>query len=442
MSIELPTLPESWSTTRVDRVASVNARIGWRALTADEYQPEGYAFLSTPNIKSKEIDFKNVNFITEGRYQESPELKLQAGDVLLAKDGNTLGIVNLVRNLPRPATVNGSIAVIRAFGIDPRFLKYVLESQLIQAVINMLKGGMGVPHLFQWDIKRLPIPLPSIDEQRRIADFLDAETARIDRLKDRRLKQLDILDERAYATISEILLPGILTHPSGDPPWPWLPTLDEDRPLVRLGYVCRLQNGITVNAKRSFVSGFVTRPYLRVANVQAGHLDLSSVTEISISKEMAARSTLQRGDVLMTEGGDLDKLGRGTVWNDEIPQCLHQNHVFALRPDPERLDGRYLALLTQTVHGRCYFESTGSKTTNLASTNSNKILSFPVPLPSVQRQQKLVEKVQQNLNRISQHKALLTRQVALLGERRQALITAAVTGQFDVSTASGRGVAD
>lgn len=365
------------------------------------------------------------------------------GSVIVSTVRTYLRAITTVPPSHEPLVFSTGFATLEATSdVDKRFLGYHCRSQHFIDEITARSTGVSYPAINPSEIGDLPIRLPSLEEQRRIADFLDAETARIDRLKDRRLKQLDILDERAYATISEILLPGILTHPSGDPPWPWLPTLDEDRPLVRLGYVCRLQNGITVNAKRSFVSGFVTRPYLRVANVQAGHLDLSSVTEISISKEMAARSTLQRGDVLMTEGGDLDKLGRGTVWNDEIPQCLHQNHVFALRPDPERLDGRYLALLTQTVHGRCYFESTGSKTTNLASTNSNKILSFPVPLPSVQRQQKLVEKVQQNLNRISQHKALLTRQVALLGERRQALITAAVTGQFDVSTASGRGVAD
>jgi type I restriction enzyme S subunit len=80
-----------WRRTRIDRVATLNARIGWKALTASEYQSEGYAFLATPNIKSESIDFENVNYIDEFRYEESPELKLELGDVLLAKDGNTLG---------------------------------------------------------------------------------------------------------------------------------------------------------------------------------------------------------------------------------------------------------------------------------------------------------------------------------------------------------------
>jgi len=144
----------------------------------------------------------------------------------------------------------------------------------------------------------------------------------------------------------------------------------------------------------------------------------------------------------MTEGGDIDKLGRGTVWRGELPGCLHQNHIFALRPIAEKLLGEYLALMTQTVHGRCYFESTGIKTTNLASTNSSKILAFKIPLPEVVEQRRLVQTVQRRLSDIQRMKSLLERQISLLQERRRALITAAVTGEFDVSTASGRGIED
>jgi len=106
------------------------------------------------------------------------------------------------------------------------------------------------------------------------------------------------------------------------------------------------------------------------------------------------------------------------------------------------LDAEYLALMTQTVHGRCYFESTGTKTTNLASTSSSKILSFPIPLPSVSRQRELVAAITRRLDMVARAKAELSRQLELLAERRQALITATVTGQLDISTASGRGVTD
>lgn len=199
----------TWRITRIDRVATINARIGWKALTASEYQPDGYAFLATPNIKSDSIDFEDVNYISEYRYEESPELKLQPGDVLLAKDGNTLGITNIVRELPKPATVNGSIAVLRAFDVEPRFLRYSLASSATQDLIESIKGGMGVPHLFQWDIKRLPIALPPLDEQHRIADFLDAEMARNRELREAAARLAQLVSERRQELITAAVTGGI-----------------------------------------------------------------------------------------------------------------------------------------------------------------------------------------------------------------------------------------
>lgn len=409
----------TWKTTRVDRVATVNARIGWKALTASEYQPEGYVFLATPNIKSESIDFHNVNYISEYRYNESPELKLQPGDVLLAKDGNTLGITNIVRELPRPATVNGSIAVLRPFDIEPRFLRYSLASGTTQDLIGAIKGGMGVPHLFQWDIKRLPVALPPFGEQQRIADFLDAEIARIDRLQAARARQLATLEELAASKISSVV-------PARD-----------DAPFVRLGYLAAIQSGVTVDSNRDSGTTAITLPYLRVANVQDGHVNLESITEITVPRAVAQGARLRNGDVLMTEGGDLDKLGRGTVWRDEIKECLHQNHVFAVRPDQSKILPDYLALMTRTAYARAYFESTGTKTTNLASTSSSKIRDFRIPLVSLPNQISICRETDAWLEDAAKAQSALSRQRGLLSERRQALITAAVAGQIDVTTAGG-----
>ena len=133
-------VPEDWEVKRLDFLASVKARLGWKGLTASEYIDGGYVFLATPNIKGENgIDFENVNYITEERYLESPEIMLQENDVLIAKDGSTLGITNVVRSLPRPATVNSSIAVIRSKDkIHSRYLFRWLSSSFMQAIIESL----------------------------------------------------------------------------------------------------------------------------------------------------------------------------------------------------------------------------------------------------------------------------------------------------------------
>jgi type I restriction enzyme S subunit len=260
----------------------------------------------------------------------------------------------------------------------------------------------------------LLIPLPPVDEQRRIADFLDTETARIDGLQHARDRQLAVLDELVASKISALV-----------------PT-KSDTSFVRLGYLAVIQSGVTVDGKRDSGTDAVTLPYLRVANVQDGHLDLESITEITVPSAVARSSTLRFGDVLMTEGGDLDKLGRGTVWNDEVENCLHQNHVFAVRPDQGRLKPEYLALITRTAYARAYFESTGTKTTNLASTSSSKIRNFRIPLIDLADQARVTRKIESWLAGIAKVQSTLTRQRTLLAERRQALITAAVTGRITV----------
>ena len=373
--------------------------------------------------------------------------RLHPGDLVLEKSGGgekqPVGMAVLYEGPGQAVCSNFCARISPGRNVDSRFLTYVFAVAYSQGLTqSAIKQTTGIQNLDAGAFFSAPWAYPETEEQLRIADFLDAETARIDRVIGLRKLEEKALAEKSYASVSEVLIPGSLTDPLGCWPWTWLPATTNDRPFVRVGYVCRLQNGLTVDGKRDVSGDVVTRPYLRVANVQAGSVALDTVTEITVPRHTADRSTLRSGDVLMTEGGDLDKLGRGTVWQGELANCLHQNHVFALRPEAERLDGSYLALMTRTLHGRCYFESTGTKTTNLASTNSSKILSFPIPLPALSVQRDLSQQAQKVLDAVEVMSHHLNRQRDLLSERRQALITAAVTGQFDVSTASGRNVTD
>lgn len=167
---------------------------------------------------------------------------------------------------------------------------------------------------------------------------------------------------------------------------PRLPASWKSVPLER---VAEVQTGI---AKGKPVNGTaISVPYLRVANVQDGHVDLSVMKEIIVKPSELDRYRLKKGDVLFTEGGDFDKLGRGTVWNGQIEPCLHQNHVFAVRPDSDRLLPEFLAALAASAHGRRYFQLSSKQSTNLASINSTQLKQFPVLLPPLPEQRKIAE---------------------------------------------------
>ncbi|MBZ9734359.1 restriction endonuclease subunit S [Mesorhizobium sp. CA18] len=132
-------------------------------------------------------------------------------------------------------------------------------------------------------------------------------------------------------------------------------------------------------------------PYLRVANVQDGYLDLSEIKQIAVGAEAVDRYLLRYGDVVLTEGGDFDKLGRGTLWRGEIPTCLHQNHVFAVRTKTDVLSPEFFAAQSGSPYGRRYFLSCAKRSTNLASINSTQLKQFPVLLPPLPEQKKIAE---------------------------------------------------
>jgi type I restriction enzyme S subunit len=156
---------------------------------------------------------------------------------------------------------------------------------------------------------------------------------------------------------------------------------------VKLADVAEVRTGVAKGSKRP--RNPVELPYLRVANVQAGALDLSAVLTIEVEGKDVPRYSLRTGDVLMTEGGDFDKLGRGTIWAGEIGPCLHQNHVFSVRCDQERLLPDWLSWVSGSHYGRRYFLLCSKQSTNLASINSSQLKAFPLPLPSIAQQKRI-----------------------------------------------------
>jgi len=199
--------------------------------------------------------------------------------------------------------------------------------------------------------------------------------------------------------------------------------------------VCRIQSGITLGKD---YGGKQTRefPYLRVANVQAGFLSLSAMKKVAVPPDEARRSTLKTGDVLMTEGGDPDKLGRGCVWDGEIGECLHQNHVFAVRPVQSRLDPRFLAAQLGAHHAKAYFQSTAKQTTNLASTNKTKIGQLQVLLPALDEQIEILAAIEKESRPLVDGISRFEREIELLREYRTRLIADVVTGKLDVRDAA------
>ena len=200
-------IPEEWMVSRLSYETYIRARLGWKGLKADEYVDEGYAFLSAVNIQNGKLVWDSLNYITKERYDESPEIKIQVGDVLIVKDGAGVGKCARVDELPKGETSpNSSIAVITPNqNHDYRYICYYLQSAVFNNFVLSLYNGMGVPHLTQEIMNSIKVPIPSFIEQKQIADYLDKVVTEIDGISNVKEKELLILQDLKKSLIYEYI---------------------------------------------------------------------------------------------------------------------------------------------------------------------------------------------------------------------------------------------
>ena len=157
---------------------------------------------------------------------------------------------------------------------------------------------------------------------------------------------------------------------------------------------------------------------MRVANVKDGHLDLSEIKFIEATPNEIERYKLEPGDVLLTEGGDNDKLGRGALWHGEITSCIHQNHIFRVRVKPGLILSLYLAEYLKFSKSKRYFLRVAKQTTGIASINMKQLSALPVLLPPLELQNEFADRI----TAIEQQKALLQNGLAKMETAYKALM--------------------
>lgn len=200
-------IPHNWSTRRLKFSAWIRARLGWKGLKASEYVENGYPFLSAFNIENDHMKWNNLNFINKYRYDESPEIKLKVGDLLLVKDGAGIGKCARIDKLPYgESTANGSLAVITSYDmLDYRYLYYFMVSKSFKDHTELLINGMGVPHFTQGEMKKIVMPVPPQAEQQQIVTYLDSEMQRFDSAITNCQRQITLLQERKQIIINEVV---------------------------------------------------------------------------------------------------------------------------------------------------------------------------------------------------------------------------------------------
>lgn len=256
--------------------------------------------------------------------------------------------------------------------INPDYLLRYLHSNWGNIQIRSNTEGAVRNSLKFKGLENIKVPLPKLNDQIRIAHLLQ----QVEKLVTQRKHLLQQLDK----LLKGVFLDMFFITTGNYKQWSIEP----------LSIHSEIVSGVTKGKKYKDEERFDT-PYMRVANVQDGHFKLDEIKTISVSNNEIQKYLLQIDDLLLTEGGDPDKLGRGSVWEGQIENCIHQNHIFRVRvKDKNKINPRYLSGLVGSKYGKAYFLKSAKQTTGIASINSTQLKKFPTIIPPIDLQNKYV----------------------------------------------------
>ena len=406
-------LPKGWVSISIDEITS---DVSYGVTATSDPEVGDLKLLRITDIQDNKVNWATVPYCKYDIKFENA--RLCDDDIVVARTGATVGKSFLIKKAVENSVFASYLIRLRCnSAIQPKYLSRFLNTPSYWRQISEQKAGIGQPNVNGTKLKTLNVPLAPQAEQTRIVEKLDEVLAQVDTIK-ARLDGIPAILKRFRQSVLAAAVSGRLTEEwrrknsssnvrsliescvavdkknaikpfrkdeiNNDIPqtWEW----------VRLARIAEVISGIAKGSKTS--SAVISRPYLRVANVQRGYLDLSEVKEISVPLAKAKSLELKRGDILFNEGGDIDKLGRGWIWEEQIPDCIHQNHVFRARVYSVGIEPKYISYYGNSS-GKDYFLREGTQSVNLANINKTTLSLLPIPLPPVEEQKEIVRLVDQ-----------------------------------------------
>lgn len=410
-------VPEGWLISRVRDFSHVQTGTT-PPKNNPEYYSKAYPFYKPTDLAAGENVFNSSDGLSElgiraARYV--PE-----NSTLITCIGATIGKTGFIK---KGGGFNQQINSITPFyPLNPKYIYLQAISHYFQSQIIRNASATTLPILNKGRFELLEMFLPPLAEQHRIVARLEELFTNLDKgietLKTAQ-QQLKIYRQSVLKWAFE----GKLTNKDvkeGELPegWKW----------VDLKQLCDIRGGATKG--RNFKeNSTIHLPYLRVANVQDGYLDLKVIKTIEVLETDLEKYRLIFGDILYTEGGDRDKLGRGTIWKNEIEDCIHQNHIFRARPVSENINPKFISYYSQTQRAKQYFLKHGKQTTNLASINITVLSSLPIPIPeSVDEQHQIVAEIESRLSVCDKIEETISQSLQQAEALRQSILKKAFEG--------------
>ena len=356
---------------------------------SEEFVEEGVPFIRGNNMVDYDITDEEMYYITPEKHALLLKGHIKAGDVLITTRGN-IGQVAIVPKRHENSNINAQIVLLRT---DPeklynRYLLWALQSNRSKEQYLALQTGTALKQLPVGKLEQLSIKITNINMQHGIADILDKVYAVI-RL---RRKELQLFDDLIKARFVEMFGDMYLNSKG----WP----------EAKLESMADVVSGIT-KGRKTKAEDLTEVPYMAVSNVKDGYIDWTTMKTIEATQQEIEKYRLLADDVLMTEGGDPDKVGRGAIIKEPLENCIHQNHIFRVRLDESMMRPEFFAEYLQHQRSKRYFLRCAKQTTGIASINMTQLRALPVLMPPLSRQEEFVLfKAQVNKSKVAVQRAL------------------------------------
>ena len=340
----------------------------------------GYSpMLRANNIGEHELLLDDLIFVPNTKI--SPKQRIVPNDIVVAASSGSISVVGKTAQA-RMGFDGGFGAFCKVLrpgpDVDPHYFGHYFKTSSYRRVVSTLASGVNINNLKKEHLDNLQIPLPPLAEQRRIAGILDAADA----LRAKRREALAQLDTLLQSTFLDMFGDPV-TNPMG-----W-----EVTTVDRIGSI---QGGLQVTTKRRTLP--IERPYLRVANVFRGFLELDELKTIRLTETEELRTSLEYEDILIVEGhGNKEEIGRCARWDGSVAQCVHQNHLIRVRCDRSKASPLYVENYINSPGGRRSLTGTSRTTSGLNTISVSKVRGSEIQLPPLDIQNRfaaIVESVE------------------------------------------------
>ena len=411
MTVELPS---RWSSATVGEVSTLVRGVSFKKHEASSQPGTGLVpIVRAGNVQDGRIRVdEDLVYVPAERV--APEQYLCSGDTLIATSSGSLSVVGKsapVRN-DWIGAHGAFMAVLRPqAGIQPAYLAYFLQSDRVRKLWRNAAAGTNINNLKRNDLLSTEVPVCPVGEQGQIVAAIEEHFSRLDTVESavadahRRLDALrnSIMDRAFY---------------------------DEPKAVrtAEIGDLAEVSGGIQKQPKRRPVKN--RYPFLRVANVGRGQLDLTEVHEIELFEGEIDRFRLKQGDLLVVEGnGSVNQIGRASLWAGEIDDCVHQNHLIRVSPGDELLP-EYLELCWNAPRTAQQVRAVASSTSGLYTLSTSKVKLIPIPVVPLSVQEEVVAVLEQRLRSIELACLAAADAVARTRALRRAVLARAFAGQL------------